>query len=759
MTGESICPYCGVGCRLRLEGHLVDSHQGKLLNLNTSSNNIIQISKIRGVETAPANLGKLCAKGAQLGPTIHSKDRLIHPYIRSSLTNPWNKVSWIQAIDHTVHRFQSIISKYGKDSVAFYGSGQLDTESVYVACKLFKGFIGTNNTDSNSRLCMATAVASYKTSLGADGPPPCYEDIDIAEVVLIIGSNMAEAHPVLFDRLRAAKKQNPNQFIVVVDPRKTQTTTIANLHVPIRAGGDIAFLNLIGKRLLQHKGVDFHFIANHTKGFENYLNFVMAQDESSLLSACGLNPEIIDQISSRIASNKKFLSFYCMGMNQSTVGMWKNNSLINLHLLTGTIGKPGAGPFSLTGQPNAMGGREAGMLATSLPGYRNIDDEKHRQEMEHYWHLPNGQISAKPGLTAIEMFQALESGRLKAIWIAATNPMVSLPDLHQVKRALQNAELVVVNDAYHPTETSRLAHVVLPAAQWGEKSWTSTNSERRVSFSPQLWPAPGEALPDWQILSLFAHKMGYTGFNYTSQEMIWEEFIRCTKNRPCNMAGMHHERLKDGASLQWPCPDSYHYGTKRLYEDGLFPTADGRANFLPREHRDPFEIPDVNFPFVLTTGRLYGHWHTLTRSSKSEKLMAREPEPFVEISNQDADILDIQENEWIEITSRRGFIRLKARIKPGLNKGTVFIPFHWGDLFGEGNALNYLTVQAIGKVAKQPEFKFCAVQLSKVSLIADLREETVSKEYSPKMTNQLSHTNKEISPAIPNSELKMEAIR
>ncbi len=693
--GESICPYCGVGCRLNLSG------AGK------------QITKIRGVEIAAANLGKLCAKGAQLGPTIDTPDRATHPLIRTNRRAEFLQSNWDDALEQIAAKFRHLIEQYGPDSVAFYGSGQLDSESAYTICKLFKGFIGTNNTDSNSRLCMAAAVAGYRSSLGSDGPPTCYEDIDFADVVLIIGSNMAEAHPVTFDRLRAAKRNRPEMQIVVVDPRVTLTTAIADLHIPVKAGGDIALLNAVARILVDAGMIDEDFIAKHSRGYEEFLGYLVTQDLGDLCESAGVERALISKLARIIGNSKAFLSFYCMGVNQSTVGMWKNNSIINLHLLTGQIGKLGAGPFSLTGQPNAMGGRETGLLCHQLPGYRLVEDASHRAQVEEYWGVTPGSIQEKQGLSAIEMFRALERGTLKAIWIAATNPAVSMPDLHQIQRGLNRAELVVVSDAYHPTETTHFAHVVLPAAQWGEKNWTSTNSERMVSFSPKLWDAPGEALPDFEILCRFAKKMGFPGFDYPSSSSIWDEFIHLTRNRPCDMAGMTNSRLRDG-SLQWPCPDSYHYGTKRRYSDHVFPTPDGKAVFLPRPHKDPRELTDHEFPFVLNTGRLYGHWHTLTRSGKAEKLMKREPSPFVEINPEDARKLNIADEELIQISSRRGTIQLPARLKEQTPAGTVFIPFHWGDLFNQGNAANYLTISAIGRVAKQPELKYCAVNVEKI---------------------------------------------
>jgi ferredoxin-nitrate reductase len=694
--GESICPYCGVGCRLRFEGA-----PGRP-------------ERVRGVEDAPANRGRLCAKGALVHETFRTPDRLTQPQFRHDRTDLFRPADWDTALRYVHACLQYIRNAFGPDAVAFYGSGQLDTETAYLACKLFKGHLGTNNTDSNSRLCMAAAVAGYNSSLGSDGPPGCYDDIDHADVIFIIGSNMAEAHPVLFDRVRAAQKARPELCVIVADPRRTPTARAARIHLPVAPGGDIALLNALGRLLLDEAAVDHAFISASTNGFEDYRRFLAEQDLDELCAAAGLTRTVLAEVARRIGRARGFLSFYCMGLNQSTVGMWKNNSLINLHLLTGQIGKPGAGPFSLTGQPNAMGGREAGLLSHQLPGYRFVADAGHRREVEQFWGRAEGSIAPAPGLTAVEMFRALEKGALKAIWIAGTNPLVSLPDLHQVRRALQKAQLVVVQDAYHPTETTQLAHVLLPAAPCGEKEWTSTNSERMVSYSPKLFDPPGAALPDWEILARFAQVAGLAGFAYRSAAEVWDEFRRLTAGRPCDLAGMTAARLRAVRHLQWPCPTADHPGTPRRYLDGRFPTPDGRANFLPRDHREPREVPDHEFPFVLTTGRLASHWHTLTRTAKCAKLVHREPGPFVELHPDDAARLGVADGDLVQLSTRRGTIRLPARASADVAPGMVFLPFHWGDLFAPGNAANYLTISALGRIAKQPELKFCAASVEKV---------------------------------------------
>lgn len=695
--GESVCPYCGVGCRLRLEGQ-----DGR-------------IDRIRGVESAPANLGGLCAKGAQLGPTVRTKDRLTQPMLRVSRHGSFQPVDWDTALSYIAEVFRFILNAHGPEAVGCYGSGQLDTCSVYAISKLFKGCIGSNHTDSNSRLCMASAVAGYRTSLGSDGPPCCYDDIDHAEVILVMGSNMAEAHPVTFDRVKAARKAKPEQLLIVVDPRKTPTAQIADIHLQVAPGGDIALLNAIARFLIELNAIDETFVARHARGFDEFRRFLEGQDAVELCNVAGVPAEDAYRVARAIAQTPRFLSFWCMGLNQSTVGMWKNNSLINLHLMTGAIGKPGCGPFSLTGQPNAMGGREAGLLSHQLPGYRTVEDAGHRELLEKYWNRPAGSIATKPGQTAVEMFRAMEKGQLKALWIAATNPAVSLPDLHQVRRGFAKAQLIVVQDAYFPTETAQLADVILPAAQWGEKEWISTNSERMVSYSPKLWDAPGNALPDWEIFARFAQKMGYGGFRWKDMSEVWDEFVPLTAGRHCDMSGMTSERLKRETSLQWPCPAADHPGTKRLYTEGQFPTPDGKASFLPRDHREPREATDHEFPFVLTTGRIYAHWHTLTRTAKADKLMRREPTAYVEIHPTDAQRLRVEEGDLIQISSRRGTIQLAARLRETVCEGMIFVPFHWGDLYAPGNAANYLTISAIGRVAKQPELKFCAVALEKVA--------------------------------------------
>jgi ferredoxin-nitrate reductase len=689
--GVGICPYCGVGCRV-----WVEADDNRLIRVN-------------GVADAPANRGRLCPKGGHLWRVVDTPDRLTAPQLRRPGTTEFHPVSWDVALETATGALKVLIEHYGPESVAFYGSGQLDTEAVYLAVKLFKGFLGTNNTDSNSRLCMASAVAGYVSSLGADGPPTCYDDVDHATCILVLGANMADAHPVIWDRVRAAKKARPDLTIVVVDPRRTRTAEGADLHVPLQPGSDLAFLNGVARVLIDRGHVDSGFVERHTTGCDAFTAFLAGIDVAECASICGLEPGVIEASAQRIGEARRFLSFYSMGANQSTVGVWKNNSIINLHLLTGQIGRPGAGPFSLTGQPNAMGGREAGLLSHALPGYRTVTDPGHRAEVERYWGLPAGSIRSTPGYSAVELFRALETGKVKAVWIAATNPAVSLPDLHQARRALERAELVIVQDPYHPTETSRYAHILLPVAQFSEKEGTSTNSERMVSFSEQIVAPPGVARPDWEILAEVGQRLGFPGFEFTSAAEVWDEFRQLTTGRPCDLAGITAARLRRERHLQWPCPTETHPGTPRIYQDRCFPTPDGRARFLARPHMPPREGPDTEFPLLLTTGRISSQWHTRTRTGKVRQLVRADPEPFLEIHPDDAAARGIADGEIVSVTSRRGCLKVRARVTDRIAPGVTFIAMHWGDLFDSGTAVNYLTLSALDPVSLEPEFKCCAV--------------------------------------------------
>jgi ferredoxin-nitrate reductase len=692
-TGRVMCPYCGVGC---------------LLDVKTRQNQVVEL---RGAVDASANQGLLCPKGALLGGVLDLSGRLLMPQVRQN--GILQDSSWDAVLPEIAQKLRGIIDKYGADAVAMYGSGQLDTESWYLANKLFKGYLGSNHVESNSRLCMASAVVAYTTMLGSDAPPTCYNDIESADCIFVAGSNMADAHPVTFQLIKRQRAKNPDLKLIVVDPRMTNTAKAADIYVPVKAGGDIALFHAIGRILIDEGAIDKDFIRDHSNGFEDYAALLFSYRLEDLAEEAGLELEQIRQVAEAFKNAKNLLSFYCMGLGQSHVGTAKNQALINLHLLLGQIGKVGAGPFSLTGQPNAMGGRELGGLAHLLPAQRQIENEVHRREVEAYWGIPEGSIHPKRGLSAVEIFKAIDEGRIKAIWIAATNPLVSMPNLALMRRALEKAELVIVQDCFE-TETSHVADYVLPVAQWIERECTMTNSERMVTRNPKLAPAPAEAMPDWWVFAQVAKAMGFKGFDFANNEQIWDEFRGLTKGRPCDMTGMTNERLKQG-SLQWPCPSEAHLGTQRRYLDKQFATPDGRAKFIACKHQAPAEEVSADYPFVLTTGRLASQWHTMSRTGKIEKLFKQAAKPFMEMHSADAEALGISEHECVKVSSLRGMIQIEVQLSGRIRRGTVFMPFHWGDFYALGQVTNTLTHDAIDPISKEPEYKACAVRIEKIS--------------------------------------------
>lgn len=693
-TGKAVCPYCGVGC---------------VISATVRDN---MITKISADAALAPNYGMLCPKGAHLKQVFQRPDgRLAYPMIRERRGAPPRRVTWDEAIAFTANRLQDIQLEHGKDAIAFYGSGQLDTEASYVFNKLFKGFLRTNNVDTNSRLCMSSAVVGYVQSFGSDGPPTCYEDIQHADVFLIIGANMAENHPVLFQMIRKRRAVEANTRIVTVDPRRTKTAEFSDIHVPLAPGGDVAFLQLIAKRLLAIGRFNRRFVRRHTEHFGAYQHHLEGLDADALLAACKIHPARIDEIVEYLSKPSRLLSFYCQGTNQSTSGVDKNVALINLHLQLGEVGIRGAGPFSLTGQPNAMGGREVGYLAHQLPGYRVVTNDMHRAYIEGAWRLPPGSIDAEPGLTAVPMFEAAAEGDVRALWIACTNPAVSMPDTKVSQEGLRRADLVIVQDCYYPTETAEYADVLLPAAQWGEKIGTMTNSERLVVRSEQFLTPPGEAMPDWWIFAQVARAMGFKqSFDFPSSEAVWDEYRLLTAGTPCDQVGMTNERLAK-TSLRWPCPHPRHPGTLRRYTRRRFLTPSGKAQFQTPVYRPPAEEPDADFPLGLTTGRVASQWHTRTRTGKVPQLVKKEPEPFVEIHPDDAATYEVQDGEWIYLVSRRGRCYARARVTATIRRGVLFTPFHWGDLFHSETNANYVTTSAADPVSKQPELKFCAVRI------------------------------------------------
>src|SRR4051794_11975645 len=695
---STLCPYCGTGCGLSGVGD-----GGR-------------VRSVAGDARHPVNRGRTCRKPLELGAAVHAPDRPTAPLVRAARDLPFGVASWDDALGHVASRLRGIIAEHGPDAVAFYISGQLLTEDYYAVNKLAKGFLGTNNVDSNSRLCMSSAVAGYSGAFGFDGPPPAYEDLALADCFLLLGTNTAACHPIVWSRIR--DRQAEGAFVICADPRATPTARGADLHLPVRPGTDLALLNAMLGVIERDGLLDADFIARHTTGWEDCAAVARRWTAQSAAAVCGVGAELIEQAAHRFAEAGAAMALWSMGANQSTIGTLKNRALINLCLATGQIGRPGAGPLSLTGQPNAMGGRETGGLAHLLPGYRKVAEFSDRAAMEEHWGLAAGRISPRPGLPALELFEALEAGRVKAVWIMATNPLVSLPDAQRARAALERAELVVVSDPHHPTETSSLAHAVLPAAAWPEKEGTMTSSERRVALVRRALAPPGEARADWEIVAGLAHELGFgEDFAWPDAAAVFDEFAACTAGRPCDLSGVSHARLHQEGGLQWPCPavvaGDPHPGTVRLYEGGRFPAPDGRARFAPTPHARPAETPDREFPLLLTTGRVADQWHTMTRTGHSPQLRAAAGAPRLSCHPHDARAAGVQDGATARIVSRRGELRLAIACDETLPRGVAFATFHWGALHAAAGAgaLNALTIAAVDPTSAQPELKALAIRL------------------------------------------------
>ncbi len=717
---KTLCPYCGVGCGLEV---LPPAQPGKAVNRDSEGN---PIWYVRGDRSHPSSLGKVCVKGATVSESL-GKDRLKYPMMRDSLNDEFRRVSWDQAMEAIANRMQTVRLNQGPDALCMYGSGQFQTEDYYIAQKLFKGFLGSNNFDANSRLCMSSAVAGYIQSFGSDGPPCCYEDLELTDCAFLVGTNTAECHPIIFNRLRVYHKRNRKVKMVVVDPRRTQTAEAADLHLAIKPGTDIDLFNGIAYLLMRRGRIDSLFIDECTQNFPAYAEVIRHYPPELVARKCGIPVEHLEKAAKYWGESQRVLSLWSMGLNQSSEGTAKVRTLINLHLMTGDIGKPGAGPFSLTGQPNAMGGREAGGLCNILPGYRLVNNPQHRSEVEQFWGVASGTIQPQRGRTAWEMIQGLETGEVGFLWIAATNPAVSMPDLKRTQAALKRSPFTVYQDAYYPTETSAYAHILLPAAQWSEKTGVMTNSERVVNLCPQFRDPPGEARADWEIFAEVGRRLGFEKpFSFANSAEVYAEFVKITENRPCDSSGLSHAKLRRYGPLQWPYADSWpclegeeldeqNRTNKRLYTDFRFNTPDGRAKFAAYHSRGLAEPSDQAYPFVLTTGRLYGHWHTQTRTGRIPKIEKKYPQPFLEIHPRDAAKLNIKENSVLEVRSRRGKAYFPAKITKAIAPGTVFVPMHWGALWAADAEANALTHPTACPSSLQPELKACAVQLQKIS--------------------------------------------
>ncbi|MCL4110743.1 UNVERIFIED_CONTAM: hypothetical protein GTU68_009168 [Idotea baltica] len=693
---KSTCSYCGVGCGIEVK----KDRRGRI--------------KIEGDQDHPTNRGLLCSKGRNLHYVVEDhSDRLLYPKMRGSREQPLERVSWDRAMDRAASVFKSLIVKYGPDSVGFYVSGQCLTEEYYLANKLAKGFIGTNNIDTNSRLCMSSAVTAYTKTLGEDAVPTSYEDIDLADTFMIAGANPAWCHPIIFKRLEKRKAEHPETKIIVVDPRVTDSCSIADLHLQIRPGTDVVLYNAIARRILETGNADSGFIEEHTESFHNYRLQVLKRSVKAAAKICGVSVDDIKRAAEYISKSGGFISMWAMGLNQSRSGVDKNFALINLSLMTGQIGKPGAGPFSLTGQPNAMGGREVGGMASMLAAHRLLSNDQHRSEVAAFWGVEH--INKEPGYTATEMFDALEDGRMKAIWIVCTNPAVSLPNSRRIERALAKARFVIVQDISDRSESVAHADLVLPAAGWLEKEGTMTGSDRTINYLPKVVQAPGEALADAEILMRFARKMGFHGFDFSSISDVYDEHCRLTKHTHIDVSGLSHQRLKHEGPFQWPVPFQDHPGTKRLFSDFQFYTNTGKARFnTPAADHDLSERIGGDFPLILTTGRLRDQWHTMTRTGKVNKLMMHQSTPLLEMHPIDARIRGLRNGELALVKNERGDVRLKVSVTDKIRQGVVFLPMHWGKkLESDYGRANNLTGDGIDPMSKQPNFKLTGVEVYK----------------------------------------------
>jgi len=667
---------------------------------------------VEGDKDHPVNRGMLCSKGLNLQYTVNDKsDRLLYPQMRYNKSMPLQRVAWDDALTRTAAVFKTFIDKYGPDSVAFYASGQCLTEEYYVINKLIKGFIGSNNIDTNSRLCMSSAVTAYKMALGEDSIPVCYDDIELADCFLVTGANPAWCHPILWRRVEAHKAANPTVKLIIVDPRVTDSCSLADLHLQINPGTDVTLNHAIGRALIEQGSIDINFIDKHTEGFEAYHKKVFERTLAASALICGVTVADIELAASYIGDAKGFLTMWTMGLNQSSIGVNKNLSLINLNLITGHIGKPGSGPFSLTGQPNAMGGREVGGLSNLLPAHRDLNNEAHRKEVQQFW--GGTTISGKAGLTATEMFEALNDGRLKAIWILCTNPLTSLPNARFAEQALKKAKFVVVQEITDKAETLAYADVILPAAAWTEKEGTMTNSERRISHLQKVTTAPGEALPDAEIICRFATKMGYKGFAYKCMEDIYKEHTKLTHKSNIDINGLDYKQI-DSKTIQWPYNKKTLTGTKRLFSNHLFPTLSKRAVIHSPSDQLNSELPDEDFPFILTTGRVRDQWHTMSKTGKVSKLKQHIKHAYLEIHPVDAILLNISDDQVITVRSRRGEVQVKAKVSATIKQGVVFLPMHWGKILGSDlNRANNITSTIVDPISKEPDFKYCAVSIER----------------------------------------------
>ena len=691
---KSTCPYCGFGC-----GLMVGVEQGKIV-------------EVKGMIDHPTNKGETCLRPPNYPPIFTDKDRLKHPMIRRN--GKLVPVSWEDAISHVASELNRIIEEHGADAVSFYGGAINLTEEYYLMNKLMKAAIGTNNMECSTRICMASSAMGFISTLGADAPPTCYADIEEADLFFIAGNNMAISAPVLFHRVKTAKQVNDAK-VIVVDPRRTETADLADIHLQIKPGTDVALNNSIAHILLEEGFIDEDRVDHYASGLVELKELLPEYSPSKGAEITGCSENQIVEAARAIGNAKAMLTFWFQGYNHSTQAVFKNNSLHNISLLTGNFCRPGAGPLSITGECNALGNRWMGALSHLLPGMRMVANSEHRQEVADFWGIPVDKIQPYPGRSVLEIIKGLHSGDIKALWVSTTNPAASLPNTRWIQEALKKAELLIVQDIFHPTETTQMADVVLAAAQWCEKTGTIISSERRIELVEAVIDPPGETKPDAEIIWLVARAMGFKEeFPYTTSEEIFEELKEITRGRICDMMGVSYKRLRDEIGPQLPCPDTDHPGTPRLFTDWRFPRPDGRASLLAREYIEPAETTDDEYPFILTTGRVIGHFNTRTRTGRAPEINKLEPDPFVEIHPDDAASLKISEGDEVEVASRRGSVFMEARLTDRLIVGSIFIPWHYGPMLGigEGKLVNIITNAVYDIHSKQPEYKFSAVRIN-----------------------------------------------
>jgi nitrate reductase NapA len=710
---KTVCRFCGVGC-----GMMLGVKDGKPFGLKGDKENSI-------------NKGLLCVKGFYLHKMITAKNRLLHPMIRKN--GKLEKASWDEAMNLVAGKFKDILQKDGPDALAFYGSGQAETEETYLANRLFKGFIGTNNVDGNPRLCMASAVGGYISSFGADEPVGTYDDIDHCNLFLIVGSNTAEAHPVLFDRIVSRKKQSPGCKIIIIDPRKTPTNKIADFHLQVKPGYDLAVMNAIARILIKEGYADEQFIkdsVNFSNGkdpisFDEYKTFLEKFTPEYAAEQANVQPGDIIKVARMFGESPTAMTMWCMGVNQRVAGVFLNNLINNLHLLTGKIGKPGCDSFSLTGQPNACGGvREGGALSHLLPGHRSVENEKHREEIAKIWGTSPTKIQPKPGKHTVAMFEAAGTGEIKGMLILCTNPAQSLPNLNKYLKGMEKTFMVVL-ESFHPSETTKLADVILPAAFWGEKEGVYGCTERRSQHMAKALKPSGESKWDGDIIIDLANRMGYgKSFAHFKEPVdVWNEYLKTTAGKDMDLTGATYERLKEVRGLRWPVPTTSHPGTWHRFTSGdpMFPKdkagsrrmyfyakPDGKAVCFARPDKGPEEPTSAEYPIVLTTGRILEQWHTMTMTGQVPSLVRAAPNPYVELNPEDAKAWGIKNRDKVKLITRRGSLVVEAKVIDRPRRGTIFLPWHWPE-----SLTNLLTIDAVDPGSKEPEYKIAACKIEK----------------------------------------------